>query len=324
MTNRVTPVLLALLVSVGLSIAELASAADRPNILMIAVDDLRPDLGCFGSPIAKTPNIDRLAARGVVFTRAYCQQAVCSPSRTSLLTGRRPDATQVWDLNTHFRVALPDCATLPEYFKHHGYHAAALGKIYHRKFEDGRSWSEPHWYPSGLTVDTDPADWRERSVSRFGPGVADYDRATVLSEAGKGPATLVSDKADDDLPDGATAAEAERRIAALAADATPFFLAVGFSKPHLPFVAPKAYWDLHDPDAIPEPRIDHLPAGAPEFAGHVNGEIHQYTGIPAGNPLPPEIARTLRHGYHACISYVDAQVGRLLDASTGTDWRTTR
>ncbi len=314
MTNRVTPVLLALLVSVGLSIAELASAADRPNILMIAVDDLRPDLGCFGSPIAKTPNIDRLAARGVVFTRAYCQQAVCSPSRTSLLTGRRPDATQVWDLNTHFRVALPDCVTLPEYFKHHGYHAAALGKIYHRKFEDGRSWSEPHWYPSGLTVDTDPADWRERSVSRFGPGVADYDRATVLSEAGKGPATLVSDKADDDLPDGATAAEAERRIAALAADATPFFLAVGFSKPHLPFVAPKAYWDLHDPDAIPEPRIDHLPAGAPEFAGHVNGEIHQYTGIPAGNPLPPEIARTLRHGYHACISYVDAQVGRLLDA----------
>ena len=160
MTNRVTPVLLALLVSVGLSIAELASAADRPNILMIAVDDLRPDLGCFGSPIANTPNIDRLAARGVVFTRAYCQQAVCSPSRTSLLTGRRPDATQVWDLNTHFRVALPDCVTLPEYFKQHGYHAAALGKIYHRKFEDGRSWSEPHWYPSGLTVDTDPADWR--------------------------------------------------------------------------------------------------------------------------------------------------------------------
>jgi iduronate 2-sulfatase len=314
MTRRVAPVLLVLIVSVGLSIAECASAADRPNVLMIAIDDLRPDLGCFGSPVAKTPNIDRLATRGVAFTRAYCQQAVCSPSRTSLLTGRRPDATQVWDLHTHFRVALPDCVTLPEYFKNHGYHATALGKIYHRKFEDGRSWSEPHWYPSGLTVDTDPSDWRERKVSRFGPGVSDYDGSVMLSAAGKGPATMASDKDDDALPDGATAAEAERRIAAFAGDATPFFLAVGFSKPHLPFVAPKAYWDLHDPDAIPEPRIDHLPARAPEFAGHVNGEIHQYMGIPAGNPLPPEIARTLRHGYHACISYIDAQVGRLLDA----------
>jgi iduronate 2-sulfatase len=289
-------------------------AAERPNVLMIAVDDLRPDLGCYGSRLAKTPNIDRLAARGVVFTKAYCQQAVCSPSRTSLMTGRRPDATRVWDLQTHFRVALPDCVTLPEHFKRHGYHAAALGKIYHRNFEDGRSWSEPHWYPSGRTVDTDPQDWREQIVERFGPGTSDYEADTVFAESGKGPATVVSTKVDDDLPDGCTAAEAERRIAALAAGDKPFFLAVGFSKPHLPFAAPRKYWDLYDPATLPEPRIDHLPAGAPEFAGHVNGEVHQYADIPAGNPLPPETARRLRHGYHACISYVDAQVGRLLDA----------
>lgn len=314
-SGRINAVTRAILVALsGIVAGPPATAADRPNVLMIAVDDLRPDLGCYGYPAAKTPNIDRLAARGVVFTRAYCQQAVCSPSRTSLMTGRRPDATQVWDLKTHFRAALPECVTLPEYFTQHGYHAAALGKIYHRNFEDGRSWSEPHWYPSGLTVDTDPADWTARMVSRFGPGVAEYDADTVLAASGKGPATVVSHKDDDELPDGFTAAEAERRIAALASGDKPFFLAVGFSKPHLPFVAPKAYWDLYDPDSIPPPRIDHLPAGAPEFAGHVNGEIHQYTGIPAGNPIPPDIARTLRHGYHACISYIDAQVGRLLDA----------
>ncbi len=230
------------------------------------------------------------------------------------MTGRRPDATQVWDLKTHFREALPDCVTLPEYFKARGYKTAALGKIYHRKFEDGRSWSMPHWYPSGLTVDTDPADWRKRTVNRFGPGVTDYDADTQLAESGKGPAMLVSRKSDDELRDGATAAEAERRLASLATDEQPFFLAVGFTKPHLPFVSPKAYWDLHDPGGIPQPRIDHLPAGAPDFAGHSNGELHRYADIPAGNPIPPEIARSLRHGYRACVSFIDAQVGRLLDA----------
>ena len=120
-------------------------AADRPNVLFIAVDDLRPELGCYGNTIVKTPNIDRIAARGIVFNKAYCQQAVCSPSRTSLMTGLRPDATKVWDLNTHFRVEQPDCVTLPQYFKSNGYHCSALSKIYHNGFEDGRSWSEPHW-----------------------------------------------------------------------------------------------------------------------------------------------------------------------------------
>lgn len=286
----------------------------RPNVLMIAVDDLRPDLGCYGSPVAKTPNIDRLAARGVVFSRAYCQQAVCSPSRTALMTGLRPDTTRVWDLKTHFREAVPDCVTLPQYFKAHGYHAAALGKIYHRGYEDGASWSESHWYPTGRTVDTDPADWTKRITGSVAGEVSEYAHDEPRIARKKGRAFVVSDKTDDELPDGATAAEAERRLATLARDGTPFFLAVGFAKPHLPFVAPKKYWDLHDPDAIPAPRVDRLPEGAPEFAGHENGELHNYQQIPPGNPLPDELARRLRHGYHACVSYTDAQVGRLLDA----------
>ena len=287
----------------------------RPlNVLLIAVDDLRPDIGCYGNVVAKTPNIDRLAARGVVFGHAYCQQAVCSPSRTSLMTGQRPDATRVFDLKTHFRTALPDCVTLPQHFKASGYHCAALSKIYHRGYEDGRSWSEPHWYPNGKSVDTNPDDWSDQITRKLGEGVEEYATDTPRAESGKGPATEVSTKADDELPDGFTAAEAARRIASLAQQDKPFFLAVGFLKPHLPFVAPKKYWDLHDPAAIPEPAIDHLPEGSPAFAGHANGELHQYLDIPAGNPIPKDVARTLRHGYYACVSYTDAQIGRLLDA----------
>jgi len=292
-----------------------AAPATRPNVVMIAVDDLRPDLGCYGVTFAKTPHIDRLAARGIVFRRAYCQQAVCSPSRTSLMTGLRPDTTRVWDLKTHFREAVPDCVTLPQHFKAHGYHCVALGKIYHGGFEDGRSWSEPHWYPTGRTVDTDPTDWTKRITARHDGGVEEYPAGEPRTETkGKGRPFVVSDKADDDLPDGATAAEAARRLTALRSRGTPFFLAVGFVKPHLPFVAPRTYWNLHDPAAIPGPTTDRLPDGAPAFAGHDNGELHSYFGVPRGEPLPAELARRLRHGYHACISYTDAQIGKVLDA----------
>ncbi len=305
--------------------AATATAASRPNVLFIAVDDLRPEMGCYGNEVVKTPNIDRLAARGIVFKHAYCQQAVCSPTRSSLLTGRRPDATRVWDLNTHFRAALPEVVTLPQYFKANGYHCAALSKIYHHGFEDGRSWSEPHWYPNGQTVDTDPLDWNKRIVKNVGSGVQEHARrplpadndkpnAGKSAKAPKGPAFEVSSKSDDELPDGFTAAEAVRRLHELKGQERPFFLAVGFLKPHLPFVAPKKYWDLYDPDKIPLPAIDHLPDGAPEFAGHDNGELHSYANVPNGNPIPAAFAKTLRHGYYACISYTDAQVGRLLDA----------
>ena len=121
------------MISLGLAKVGTIQAADgkaKPNVLFIAVDDLRPEMGCYGNKVVKTPNLDRLAQRGIVFNRAYCQQAVCSPSRSSLLTGKRPDATQVWDLQTHFRVALPNTITLPQHFKANGYHTAALSKIY--------------------------------------------------------------------------------------------------------------------------------------------------------------------------------------------------
>ena len=308
------------------------------NILFIAVDDLRPELGCYGNPVVKTPNIDRLAGRGLVFNRAYCQQAVCSPSRSSLMTSRRPDATRVYDLVTHFRDALPDVVTLPQYFKANGYYCAALGKIYHVGIEDGPSWSEPHWYPSGQTVDTDSLG-KNRVLTRVAPGVEEYtaaskaaskafyakhkqgvplednDKAPVANPRHKfGAAFEVSPKSDDELPDGCTAAEAVKRLHELKVKDRPFFLGVGFLKPHLGFVAPRKYWDLYDPDKIPLPAIGHLPDGAPEFAGTDNGELHTYYTCPRGNPIPAAFAKELRHGYYACVSYTDAQVGRLLAA----------
>lgn len=303
-----------------------ALQAARPNVLFLAVDDLRPELGCYGNQLVKTPNMDRLAARGTVFNHAYCQQAVCSPSRTAMLTGLRPDATRVWDLVTHFRVAQPDCITLPQHFKMNGYWCAALSKVYHKGLEDGRSWNEPHWYPQGKSVDTDPVDWTKQIISRHETTVEEYSKGTSPDdndqpgkrangkEGKSGPAFEVSAKADDQLPDGATAAEAVKRLHDLKSKDQPFFLAVGFLKPHLPFVAPKKYWDIYDPDIIPVPAFDHLPAGAPEFAGHRNSELHNYKGVPKENPIPADFAKTLRHGYYACISYTDTQVGRVLDA----------
>jgi len=284
--------------------------AAKLNVLFIAVDDLRPEIGCYGNTVVKTPNLDRLAARGTVFTHSYCQQAVCSPSRSSILTGRRPDATKVYDLVTHFRTALPDAVTLPQHFKSNGYHTTALSKVFHRGYEDGRSWSEPHWYPNGQTVDTDPNDSTKRIVKKYAGGV----ELTVKEDGAKGPAFEVSKKDDDELADGFTAKEAVKRLHDLKEKTEPFFLAVGFLKPHLPFVAPKKYWDLYDPDKIPVPTIATLPKGAPSFAGHTNGELHSYTGVPKDNPIPADFAKKLRHGYYACISYTDAQVGRLLDA----------
>ena len=301
-----------------------SSFAAKPNVLFIAVDDMRPELGCYGNTLIKTPNIDRLAAHGTVFNHAYCQQAVCSPSRTAMLTGLRPDKTRVWDLVTHFRVAQPECVTLPEYFKQNGYHCAGMGKVYHIGLEDGRSWSVPHWYPKGKSVDTDPNDWSKKIITRHDVDKEEYmnavspednDKRTDKGKEGKtGPAYEVSAKSDDDLPDGATAAEAVKRLHELKGRTEPFFLAVGFLKPHLPFVSPKKYWDMYDPATIPVPAFDHLPSGSPEFAGHNNSELHNYIGVPKENPIPVDFARTLRHGYYAAITYTDTQIGKVLDA----------
>ena len=288
-------------------LAALAHAQEKKmNVLFIAVDDLRPELSCYGNPVIKTPNFDRLAKRGMVFNRAYCQQAVCAPSRSSIMTGKRPDATRVWDLETHFRVALPNVKTVGQYFKEHGYFSQGMGKIYHGGFDDEATWSTPWMTPKAETYAKAPT------------------KADVVKEdpknKGKGVAFEAGDVADDFYTDGKTVRLAAETLGQLKKKNRPFFLAVGISKPHLPFVSPKKYWDLYDPKTIPD-TASPFPVGAPAYVGDSDsGEFRAYTNVPgkdknlAFTPLPPEFAAQVRHGYYAAVSYTDANLGILLDA----------
>jgi iduronate 2-sulfatase len=301
--RRVLASCLAALACVVTVVSSATAAERRPNVLFIAVDDLRPETTASGSALIKTPHIDRIAARGTTFDRAYCQQAVCSPSRSSVMTGRRPDATRVWDLDTHFRAALPDAVTIGQHFKAHGYFVQGMGKIFHGGFDDPPTWSTK-WQapkaplyatPEALALLADPAN---------------RDRKGRL----RGPAFEAADVPDDTYVDGKVARLAAATLAELKRRGKPFLLAVGMAKPHLPFVAPKRYWDLYDPADIYVPACQELPSGAPDCAGHTNGELRSYAGVPKEGPIPEDLARRLRHGYYAATSYMDAQVGIMLDA----------
>jgi arylsulfatase A-like enzyme len=275
------------------------------NVLFIPIDDLKPVAGCYGGP-AITPNIDKLASRSLRFNRAYCQQALCSPSRASLMTGRRPDATKVFDLETHFRKALPDVVTLSQYFKIHGAFAASVGKIYHPGFDDEHSWSVPNKYKLGPTFG-DPNLMEELKKERQAR-IAAGEKDPPL----RGPSIQIADVPDDGLPDGKIANYA---IELLRQNKDKrFFVAAGFLKPHLPFVAPRKYWDLYPPESIKLPANRKPPTGVPKQAVHNSGELRQYSDIPKQNqPIPDEMQKELIRGYLAATSYMDAQVGRVLD-----------
>jgi len=310
-------------------LAATVSVAQQPrmNVLFIAVDDLRPQLGCYGDPTVKSPCIDRLARNGLVFNRAYCQQAVCSPSRTSLLTGLRPDTTRIYDLNTHFRKTVPNAVTLPEHFKNHGYHTQGLGKIYHADLNDPQSWSVPYWMPKAgfpiyateenlLLVKMKTKQMRIKGEPRTDE-ILEEDPKTHATlkikrrQRALGRAWEIAEVPDNALPDGKIADQAIEVMGTL--KDKPFFLAVGFLKPHLPFVAPKKYYDLYPPETIKLASNPNPPADAPDLAMSDWGELRQYEGIPKKGPLPEETARQLIRGYYAAASYTDAQIGRVLE-----------
>jgi iduronate 2-sulfatase len=296
---------------------ETASApAKKPNILFIAVDDLKPLLGCYGDSKIKSPNIDRLATRGVLFERAYCNQAVCAPSRNALMTGLRPTTIGVYDLGTHFRLAAPNAVTMPQYFKQNGWRTEGLGKIFHvghGNHEDALSWTVPHWTPKlngmggGYVLPENRPPTQTREEALFGNARVD------VSKLPRGAATEAADVSDSTYSDGMIADEAIRRLrAAKEKPSEPFFLAVGFHKPHLPFIAPKKYWDLYDRASFQIPKLQKPPEGAPTFAPTTWGELRQYRDMPQTGPLTEDTARELMHGYHAATSYMDAQLGRVI------------
>lgn len=297
--------------------ARSTSAADRPNVLLICVDDLKPLLGCYGDKTIKSPNVDRLAARGMLFENAYCNQAVCAPSRNSLLTGLRPQTLGIYDLGTNFRRSCPEAITLPQHFKANGYRTEALGKIFHvghGNHEDPASWSVPHWKADVIAYALTESKAKQGLTRE--EALFSNKKAQGLP---RGAAYESADVADDAYPDGRTADEAIRRLQ-VARDKPdqPFFIAVGFVKPHLPFCAPKRYWDLYDQTQFEPAARQTPPDGAPSYAPQFGGELRQYSGIPDKGDLDAELQRTLIHGYHAATSYMDAQLGRVLDALDDT------
>lgn len=274
----------------------------KQNVLFIIVDDLNMLLGSYGAEGVKTPNIDKLSSEGRTFTRAYVQNPLCNPSRASLMTGKRPNELGIQRLHKNFRDLYPEVETIPQYFKHNGYHSVGIGKIYHNwgeQFKDGdpNSWSEApiyHWatHYSDWYVPERPYQWH-------------FDLT-------KGPAVQNEDVPDEAYIDGRIANAAVNKMREL--QETPFFLAVGFWKPHLPYNAPKKYWDLYQRDDLPSPPRYHSPVdGVPDIAYVNSNEARSYTDVPNKGVISETKKRELRHGYLASISYLDAQVGKLLN-----------
>jgi|tagenome__1003787_1003787.scaffolds.fasta_scaffold20963682_2 iduronate 2-sulfatase len=295
-------------------------ASTKFNVLFIAVDDLRPELGCYGNSQIKSPNIDALAKQGLQFNRAYCQFALCNPSRASLLTSRRPESIQVYDLETFVRTHAPTVVTLPQLFKNSGYEARSVGKIFHitnGNREDDISWSTKPWQ-SPKSEKMSPK-FRTTAIDANGkvvaiPDVKKSSKRKISAEPFEPRANTLPfespDVSDNKLLDGQIADKAISEMNEVRDK--PFFLAVGFHKPHMPWVAPRKYYNLYKDTQIKLAEFQRLPAGAPAFASNEAGEFRSYKGIPQDGEIPEEIQRKAIHSYFACISYTDAQIGKVL------------
>ena len=290
------------------------------------MDDLKPELSCYGSELVDTPNMDRLAARGVLFERHYVQQAVCAPSRASMFTGLRPDSTGVWDLKHTVTEENPDAFTMQRFFKENGYQTAGAGKVMHGfKNDDPPSWSIPFVRPDDLPYAENhpPAMYaeyqgepiREAWTELLESGPKKYGpRQKWMSARDLKPSTESLDVPDDAYSDGAMTQWALGMLDRFEGDGKPFFLTLGYRKPHLPFVAPRKYWDLIDADAIPLAAFTEKAEGSPGYAYHNAGELNGYSDVNTRKLSgDPEKQRHLIHGYLACIAYVDAQIGLVLD-----------
>ena len=292
--------LLSLLVSASttLNATESQKETRHPNVLLICIDDLKPRIGCYGDPLAQTPSMDRLAKRGVLFERAYCNQAVCSPSRNALLVGLRPQSLGIYDLPTNFRKGSPNAVSLPQHFKANGYFTQSFGKIFHvghGNTDDAASWSTESYKPKGRNYQ-----------------LADNQKAVNSKDGTKAAAFESADAPEELYNDWNIAQAAIEAMTEKSKSDQPWLMAVGFLKPHLPFVAPKKYWDLYDPNKIELAAYQQAPDGAPAYAPQNSGELRAYSNMPNQGPIPDSLQRELIHGYLASVSFTDHQIGRLL------------
>ncbi len=277
-------------------------AADPPNVLFISIDDLRPELGCYGKEMIHSPNIDRLAESGTLFERSYCMVAVCGASRASLMTGIRPARNRFRGYKCYAMKDAPDSVPLNTHFKNHGYYTLNNGKVYHHAKDHNDGWSKSAWRPPGI-----------------GPGRGNHalpENQKRIEETGnpRGIPWECAEVDDSLYKDGITADKSIEDLRRLADQEKPFFFAVGFVRPHLPFNAPKKYWDLYSREEIELPEnLRYTPKNAPDASIHNFGELRAYIDVPKKGQLSDEMAKSLIHGYYACVSYTDAHVGRLLD-----------
>jgi iduronate 2-sulfatase len=272
---------------------------EAPNVLFIAVDDLRPELLCYGRELISSPNIDRLAAEGTRFDRSYCNIPVCGASRASLMTGLRPARNRFLSYLSRADEEAPGIITLPGHFRNHGYYTISNGKIFHHDNDDSASWNEI-WHPV-----SNSNSWRDYALEE--------NILRDTSDRFRGPPFERAGVADSIYKDGKIAGKTIRDLQKLKDLDTPFFLAAGFYKPHLPFNAPEKYWALYD-GKVALPDNSHPPENAPPESLHNFGELRAYAGVPPDGPVPDEFARELIHGYYASVSYTDAQIGKILDA----------
>ncbi len=271
----------------------------KPNVLFIAVDDLRPELACYGAEHIHSPHIDRLAAQGTRFDRSYCNIPVCGASRASLLSGLRPARARFLTYNTWLDEDAPGVLSLPGLFKSNGYTTISNGKIYHHDLDGKDGWNEI-WHPASGS-----SSWRDYALAEN--ALADS------SDRHRGPPFERAGVADTAYKDGKLAEKVIRDLKKLRDAGKPFFLAAGFLKPHLPFNAPESYWALYDGGVV-LPDNNYPPENAPREAFHNFGELRAYAGVPKQGPLSDQMAEQLIQGYYACVSYTDAQIGRVLDA----------
>jgi arylsulfatase A-like enzyme len=303
MIRRILIIVPTILVVLPAAWADTPQPTVRPNLLFIAVDDLRPQLACFGKQFMKTPNFDALAKRSVLFERAYCMVPTCGASRASLMTGLRPTPRRFVSYTARADKEAPQAITLNTHFKNNGYTTISLGKIFHFPDDNRNGWSEKPWRSSAR-------QYRNQAAEK--KAIRDHQAKYPGRKKVRGFAFESFDAPDEEYPDAQTASKAIEHLQQFGKSETPFFLAVGFLKPHLPFCAPKRYWDLYDYDSIDIPSNYGPPKGAPQGAVHSSGELRAYAGIPPQGPVDRETARHLIHGYYACVSFIDAQLGRLL------------
>lgn len=277
---------------------QIKNTPDKPNILFIAVDDLRPELNVYGAGHITSPNIDKLASQSALFHRAYCSVPVCGASRASLMTGARSTRNRFLRYNTYAEKDYPEAIPMPQHFKDNGYYTISNGKIFHHQDDFGEAWDE---------------NWRPETSGSFRDYQLPENITLDARENMRGPAYEKAPVPDSAYADGKIANKVIADLRKLKHREQPFFLAAGFLKPHLPFNAPQKYWDLYDRNQISFPPNDTVSSDIPEEAYHNSGELRNYHNIPPKGRLPDELARTLIHGYYACVSYSDVQIGRVLD-----------